>query len=157
MIYRVCRHQVITFLLIGLFSSSGAYAQSNLFEPLENLPPYDMVIRNGRILDPATGRDEVINIGISNGKIVELSEADIEGKVEIEAGGYTVIPGFIDLHTHAPFPFGELLQVKDGVTTALELEAGAWPVDQYGEFIRGKARANFGSSVSHLSARIKVI
>ena len=137
--------------------SIGAYAQSDIVAPLGSVPPFDMAILNGRILDPASGRDEVVNIGISNGRIAALTDADIQGVQNIDAEGHTVIPGFIDLHSHTPFPFGELLQVKDGVTTALELEAGAWPVDQYGEFIRGQARANFGSSVAHFAVRIKVI
>ena len=154
-------------ILFGLFSlgitvtafvfSPAGYAQSNILNPLSNLPPYDMVIRGGRILDPASGRDAIANIGISNGRIAKLTMAEIKGANEIEAAGHIIIPGFLDLHSHTPFSFGELTQVKDGVTTALELEAGAWPVNQYGAFIRNKARANFGSSVGHFAIRIKVI
>jgi N-acyl-D-aspartate/D-glutamate deacylase len=119
--------------------------------------PFDLVIEGGRVLDPASGRDEVRNIGISGGRIAALSSAPLTGKRQINASGRLVVPGFIDLHTHSPLPFGELFQVKDGVTTVLDLEAGAWPVDKYGAFIRGKARANYGSSVSHMAIRIKVI
>ena len=67
-----------------------------------------------------------------------------------------VSPGFIDLHTHSPTPLGEEYQVQDGVTTALELEAGAFPVDEYGELLSGGARMNYGASVGYLSIRTEV-
>lgn len=118
---------------------------------------YDLVIEGGRVLDPASGRDAVLNLGIQDGRIAALTSRELAGDARIDASGRLVVPGSIDLHTHAPFPFGELLQVKDGVTTALDLEAGAWPVAQYGEFLRGAARANYGSSVAHFAVRIKVI
>ena len=144
-------------LILGGSFSIGAWAQTELLAPITNLPPFDLVIENGRVLDPASGRDEVLNIGVADGRIVALTTDELEGAQEIDAEGYLVAPGFVDLHTHTPFPFGELLQVKDGVTTALELEAGAWPVAEYGEFIQGQARANYGSSVGHFAIRIKVI
>jgi hypothetical protein len=130
-------------------------AQDGLFLPTAG--PYDLVISGGRVLDPESERDEVMNIGVRNGVIATLSIEDLEGRREIDATGRLVVPGFIDLHTHTPFPYGELFQVKDGVTTALDLEAGAFPVAAYGEFIREGARANYGSSVAHYAIRIKVI
>ena len=146
-----------TVLSLVAIPFTGAWAQTDLVAPLPDLPTFDLVIENGRVLDPASGRDEVLNVGIVNGRIGALTTAPLEGEKEIDAGGHLVIPGFVDLHSHTPFPFGELLQVKDGVTTALELEAGAWPVAAYGEFIRDQARANYGSSVAHFAVRIKVI
>ncbi|MEC3908560.1 amidohydrolase family protein [Tamlana sp. 2201CG12-4] len=118
---------------------------------------YDLVILNGHIVDPASGMDKVMNIGINADTISEISEAALKGIKVIDANGKTVIPGFIDLHTHTPFPFGESLQVKDGVTTSLDLEAGAHPQTAYGKFLKGKAKANYGASVAHYAARIKVI
>ena len=154
-------HSVI-FTTIVYFSAAtlligSATAQTQITAPLPNLPDFDLVIENGRVLDPATGRDEILNIGISDGEIVSLTSDDIDGRREIDATGYLVAPGFIDLHTHSPFPFGQLLQTKDGVTTSLDLEAGAFPVAEYGEFIVGEAYGNYGSSVGHYAARIKVI
>ncbi len=137
--------------------SISAWAQADLFNPDRASPELDLVIENGRILDPATGRDEILNVGISDGEIVALTSGELTGAQVIDATGHTVIPGFIDLHTHSPFPYGELLQAKDGVTTALDLEAGAFPVAEYGAFLSDGARINFGSSVGHAFARIKVI
>ncbi|WP_050604428.1 amidohydrolase family protein [Ruegeria sp. 6PALISEP08] len=148
---------LLAFASVVAWTGTQSIAQTDLFERATEGSGYDLVIENGRVLDPATGSDRVLNIGIADGEIVTLSDDDLNGKREIDASGHIVAPGFIDLHTHSPFPFGELLQVKDGVTTSLDLEAGAWPVAEYGEFIRGQARANYGSSVGHFAIRIKVI
>ncbi|MEP0200699.1 MAG: amidohydrolase family protein [Halioglobus sp.] len=118
---------------------------------------YDLVIEGGRVIDPASGTDKVLNVGVTNGTIAALSEQPLSGERVIDAHRRIVAPGFIDLHTHTPFPYGEKLQVKDGVTTALDLEAGAFPLSFYGEFIRDQAHANYGASVGHYAIRIKVI
>lgn len=118
---------------------------------------FDLVITGGRVIDPASGTDSVRNIGIKDGVIVALSEEKLVGDKHIDASGKIVSPGFIDLHTHSPFPLGESLQVRDGCTTALDLEAGAFPISAYGRFLREGARANYGCSVGHYAIRIKVI
>lgn len=57
----------------------------------------DLIIRNARI----RGRDKLLDIGIDNGKIVEISERiGVEAKEEIDAGSKLVVPGFIDPHIH---------------------------------------------------------
>ena len=118
---------------------------------------FDLVITGGRVIDPASKTNAVMNIGIKDGTIANLSTKPLSGAIRINAEGKTVAPGFIDLHTHSPFPFGEELQARDGVTTALDLEAGAFPISAYGGFIRNKAHANYGSSVGHYAIRVKVI
>ena len=118
---------------------------------------YDLVIAGGRVMDPAANTEKVTNIGVAGGTIAKISTSKLKGKRVINATGKTVIPGFIDLHTHSPFPFGEAFQVQDGVTTALDLELGAFPVSAYGEFLRRGARANYGASIAHALVRIKVI
>lgn len=120
-------------------------------------PNYDLVILNGKVVDPASGMDKVMNIGINADTIAAISTNELKGAKVIDASDKTVIPGFIDLHTHTPFPYGESLQVQDGVTTSLDLEAGAHPQTGYGKFLEGKAKANYGASVAHYAARIKVI
>lgn len=59
------------------------------------------LIRNGHILDPASGTDGIFDILIEDGKIIKV-EAGIDDMADqdIDASGLTVMPGFIDLHVH---------------------------------------------------------
>ena len=75
------------------------------------------------------------------------------GRRVLDVTGRVVAPGFIDLHTHSPTPLGDAYQVRDGVTTALDLEAGAFPVRAYGRAIAGRARMNYGASVGWATIR----
>jgi adenine deaminase len=67
-------------------------------------------LEGGRVLDPASRRDEKLNIGIRDGRIAALTSDALEGDREIDAEGRMVVPGFIDQHSPTPFPFGELFQ-----------------------------------------------
>ena len=65
-----------------------------------------MLIRNGRIIDPGNGRDEVGDLAIIDGKIASPSEAkpDQPGLEEIDASGLIIAPGLIDMHVHLREP-----------------------------------------------------
>ncbi|MGB5391057.1 MAG: D-glutamate deacylase, partial [Thermoanaerobaculia bacterium] len=49
---------------------------------------YDLVILNGRVMDPETSFDNVRNVGIKDGKIVTITEESIKGKETIDATGH---------------------------------------------------------------------
>lgn len=127
-----------------------------LAQPTSSTPEYDWVIAGGRVIDPETGLDALRHVGIRNGRIAALSETPLAGQHVLDARGHVVAPGFIDLHTHSPTRLGDTYQVQDGVTTALELEAGAFPVDRYAEPLTDGARMNYGASVGYLSIRSEV-
>src|SRR5258708_1846307 len=118
---------------------------------------YDLIIANGRVMDPESGLDAVRNVGILSGKIAVISTDPLEGKQTIEARGLVVAPGFIDLHQHGQDAENYAAKAADGVTTALELEVGVADIDGwYGER-EGRARINFGASAGHIPARMAVM
>ncbi len=117
---------------------------------------HDVVIENGRVIDPETGFDSVANVGIRDGIIKRISKAALKGGRVIDAKGLVVAPGFIDLHAHGQNLIAQGLQVRDGVTTALEQEQGAYPIAPFYAEREGKSRINFGASVSQAGLRIKV-
>jgi dihydroorotase len=64
-----------------------------------------LLIKNGRVIDPATGRDEVTDILIKGGLIVRLGpDLHATGAVGFDAAGLVVAPGFIDMHVHLREP-----------------------------------------------------
>jgi N-acyl-D-aspartate/D-glutamate deacylase len=71
--------------------------------------------------------------------------------------GLVVAPGFIDLHAHGQDEFSSLMQARDGVTTALDLEAGVFPVAKWYLSKIDKSPIHFGASVGHMGARIKLL
>ena len=97
----------------------------------ESAPTYDLAINNGHVIDPESGLDDVRHLGISDGRIVVVSEEPVSGTRTIDATGHVVSPGFIDLHEHGQFEEAYAMMVRDGVTTAFELEVGAPDVDAW--------------------------
>jgi N-acyl-D-aspartate/D-glutamate deacylase len=118
---------------------------------------YDLVIRNGRVLDPASGLDARRTIAVNAGKIAAISELPLNGRVVIDATGLVVAPGFIDLHSHGQTPENYRFKARDGVTTALEMEVGVNPVAPWYAAREGKSLVNFGATSGHLPARMAVM
>ncbi|NER08900.1 amidohydrolase family protein [Muriicola jejuensis] len=119
---------------------------------------YDLVILNGRVMDPETMFDAIANVGIKDGKIVMITKSKITGKEIINAKGHVVAPGFIDPHSHnVPTPFGQKLALRDGVTTPLELELGVLPINFWYDQMKGKSQTNYGASASIEAAREKIL
>ena len=119
---------------------------------------YDLVTKNGRVMDPETKLDAVRNVGIKGGKIVKITTDALSGATTIDATGHVVAPGFIDYHSHGQEPFAFRLYARDGVTTPMDLEVGAYPVDTFYEYWEKEgALLNYGTSVSHVFARMAVL
>jgi dihydroorotase len=65
----------------------------------------ELLIRNGRVVDPSVGRDEIADVFIRGGKIVAVAkEIDAAGATVFDASGQIVAPGFIDMHVHLREP-----------------------------------------------------
>ena len=118
---------------------------------------YDLVIANGRVIDPASGFDGVRHVGIRGGKIEAVSATPLEGTRVIDASRYIVAPGFIDLHEHGQQEESYRMMVRDGVTSAFELEVGTGDVARWYTARDGGQIVNYGVAIGHIPARMKVL
>ena len=123
----------------------------------EQTPPYDLVVANGRVIDPESGLDAVRHVGIRNGKVEVLSESPLTGSRVIDASRHVVSPGFIDLHEHGQQEESYRMMVRDGVTSAFELEVGTGDVAAWYDARAAGQIVNFGVSIGHIPARMKVL
>lgn len=115
----------------------------------------DIVILNGRVIDPETGLDAIRNVGVEDGLISAISEFPLEGDTVIDATGYVVSPGFIDLHAHGQSLGDYRMQAMQGVTTALELESGVLPIaDWYDSQAAKNLPINYGAAAGWTYGRI---
>lgn len=134
-------------LLICL-TSQLAQAQQTVF---------DVVFKQSRVIDPETKLDAIRDVGINGKKIAAISTEPLKGKVEIDAKGKVLGPGFIDLHVHGVNVPTFWMQAFDGVTTALELEAGGFPIKKaYANAEKLRLPLNYGFSASWAGARLAV-
>ena len=93
---------------------------------------YDLVIKGGRVVDPSLRLDAVRDVGIAAGRIAAVEPTlDAAATGTIDARGKLVVPGLIDVHTHAARdPAGPALCLRDGVTCWIDAgSAGADNLD----------------------------
>ena len=89
------------------------------------LEKIDLLIKNGHILDPAAGVDQIGCIGIHSGRSIGLTAEDTPAKTVVDASGCYVFPGLVDFHTHIFYRGSSLCVSPDclipmGVTTAAD-------------------------------------
>ena len=146
----------VVFLLCYIVAALCALVRIDIASP-EPPPEYDVVILNGRVIDPESRLDAIRNIGISNGTIQAISDKSMRGRTTVLATGLVVSPGFIDLHSHGQDQENYRFKAMDGVTTALELEVGTGNANHWYAQREGKALVNYGASIGHIPARIAVM
>ena len=67
--------------------------------------PLDLLIRNGRVIDPSQGVDRRADVLVRDGRIAAIGEnLAADGAERLDASGCIVAPGFIDLHCHLREP-----------------------------------------------------
>ena len=138
-------------------SLSGCTVATARPREAERMAEFAMVIRGGRVVDPGQGVDMSVDLAIEDTRVAAIGP-NLRGRTVLDAVGCVVAPGFIDLHSHAQTVSGHRLQAFDGVTTTLELEAGAIPVA--GAYARASVEGrplNYGYSASWAGARIQVL
>ena len=148
---------LLCFAMAALCALVRIDIASNAEREYNSEPEYDVVILNGRVIDPESGVDAIRSIGINNGIIQAISEKSLKGRTTVLASGLVVSPGFIDLHSHGQDQENYRFKAMDGVTTALELEVGTGDVAGWYAEREGKALINYGASVGHIPARMSVM
>ena len=143
------RYPALCLLLLVAWLSCSQLAQA--------APLLDLVIQNGRVIDPDSHLDAVRSVGIRDGRVVVISEKTLDAAQVIDATGLVVSPGFINLHSHSAAEAGYRLELLDGVTTVLELEAGTFPIARFGQQLGDAPLTHFGASVGHAWIRMLVI
>ncbi len=145
-IFAACLGRLVV-LAVCTMANPGAYAGE----------AYDLVIANGRVIDPETKLDAERNVGIKDDRIAIVTDAALSGKRVIDARGLVVAPGFIDTHVHGQTQFGSKLRLRDGVTTTLDMEVGGINLEAWYESRTGRWPTNYGVTVSHEYVRMKVL
>jgi len=128
-----CLGWALATLIVNFFLLSVPTAAQN---------NYDIVIANGRVMDPETGLDAIRHVGIRGQSIVAISKEPLQGQTLVDATGLVVAPGFIDLHAHGQSARANDFQAMDGVTTALELESGVIDMQSFLARREGEAVIN---------------
>lgn len=104
-----------------------------------------ILIQGGRVVDPAENRDEVLDVLIENRQIKEIgANLEVEADVVIQAGGWIVAPGFIDIHAHLREPGYEDKETIEtgtraaarGGFTAVACMANTLPVNDHAQVTR---------------------
>src|SRR6187549_3638044 len=127
--------------------------------------PYDVVIRNGRVLDGTGATWFRADIAIKGDTIVRIARTIAEPATRvIDAGGAIVAPGFIDTHTHARRGLSQTPTaanyVRQGVTTVIEGPDGSSPVPIapfFAELEKLPKSVNIGAFIGQGSIRSEVI
>ena len=123
--------------------------------PARQAPAFDLVIANGRVMDPASGLDRTgLWVGVRGDSIAAISDTALAGSTVIDAAGKVVAPGFIDVLSYDPNPYGIWRKLADGVTTNLAMhgasaDMGAW----YRVLGRSRWPVNYGGAFSDPNAR----
>jgi N-acyl-D-amino-acid deacylase len=129
-------------------------------------PEYDIVVRNGRVLDGMGNPWVAADVAIRDGRLAKIGHVEGRGRREIDARGDYVAPGFIDMMDQS----GEVLpqhglaenKLLQGITSAFAGEGGtpvpAAQVDEYfSQLERSGISLNFGSYYGAAQARVEVM
>ena len=127
---------------------------------------YDLVIRNGRVLDGAGNPWILADVAIANGRFAKIGRIEARGRTEIDASGKYVSPGWIDVmdQSGSVLPRNGLAEnkLRQGVTTAIGGEGGTpVPASRIAEYFATLEQQgisiNFGTYFSETQTRVPVL
>ena len=150
-------HFILPLLL--QFSCVTVFAETTTSPPLPDSlgRSFDIVIKNGRVMDPERRLDSVMNVGIAGGAIRAITTDSLHGTRVIDATGLVVAPGFIDILSYDPIEPGVWSKIRDGVTTALAMHGGTADPDRwYAAYAKQRPPINFGASFFYNEARVRI-
>ncbi len=107
---------------------------------------FDLVIANGRVIDPASGFDGPLDVGIDGGIITAIAPPGLKARELIDASNQVVAPGFIDILSYEPNPFGIWFKAADGVTTNLAMHGVNNYANAFFNDFEGKTPIHFGGA-----------
>jgi dihydroorotase len=115
--------------------AAGAMAVARTIDVLATAPHYDLLIRGGRVIDPSRRVDTIGDVAIANDRVSAVGTALAGDATEtLDARGKIVVPGLIDIHTHAANDTnGPAFCLADGVTGFID--AGSQGADRIPETI----------------------
>lgn len=150
--------------LIGIVWGTSFVAIASRSEQAPPAAPLDLVILNGRVIDGTGAAAKVTDLGIRDGRIVQLGNLKSVAATERwDAAGLTIAPGFIDVHTHADdiadHPLAENF-VQMGVTTIVAGNCGSSAL-RIGEALdrirRVGVAVNFATLIGHNTIKESVM
>ncbi len=143
--------RILTPLFFVLFGST-LFAQE-----------FDVVIRHARLIDGTGAKAHAGDIAVRGGFIARMGDFPGRGKMEIDARGQVVAPGFIDVHTHADdiaeLPIAENF-IRMGVTTVVTGNCGSSPLEVgtfFEEIVRVGVTLNVATLIGQNTVRSQVM
>ncbi|MEJ2215138.1 MAG: amidohydrolase family protein [Gemmatimonadota bacterium] len=160
------RPPAVALLSLGVALGCAARSSRPVAVRPQESAPYDVVIRGGRVLDGAGNPWIAADVAIKDGRFAKIGRVEGRGRVEIDASGDYVSPGWIDMMDQS----GRALlksglavnKLREGVTTAIAGEGGPpVPADSMRAYFdtleRQGISLNFGIYYNETQARVAVM
>ena len=155
--FRLAGRPLPALILLFLLAATDVGAQ----------PAYDVLIRNGRVLDGSGNPWFYADVAIEGDRIVAVGDlADVQADTTIDASGLYVAPGFVDVHSHAgpglatPELSGARPLLAQGITTVFVNPDGGGAVDlvqQRSELEKDGLGVNVAPLVPHGTIRSQIL